>query len=58
MLLNAMGFVNRSLYLTSKFFENKPVKNLINRGIGAEDLNDDTFPNPLKAIYSLCDIFG
>ena len=41
MVLNALGFVGRPLYLTPEFFANKPVEVLVGSGIEAEDLNDD-----------------
>lgn len=51
MILNAMGFVNRALYLTPKFFANKPVETLIREGLSAENLNDDTLGRALDALY-------
>ena len=51
MILNALGFANRALYLTSKFFENKPVEHLIRAGVCAEDLNDDTLGRTLDVLY-------
>jgi len=51
MVLNAMGFVNKPLYLTPHFFANKPVENLIGVGVSAENLNDDTLGRALDALY-------
>ena len=50
MILNAMGFINRPLYLSPKFWENKPVETLIRVGLEAEDLNDDSLGRALDAI--------
>ncbi|MEK6845586.1 MAG: IS1634 family transposase [Nanoarchaeota archaeon] len=52
MILNAMGFVNKPLYLTPQFFANKPVENLIRVGLTAEELNDDTLGRALDALYA------
>ena len=50
LILNGLGFVTRSLYMTSKFFEGKPVDRLLGNGISANDLNDDTLGRALDAI--------
>lgn len=52
MILNAMGFVNKPLYLTPQFFANKPVENLIRVGLTAEELNDDRLGRALDALYA------
>ncbi len=52
MVLNAMGFVNKPLYLTPQFFANKPVENLIRVGLAAENFNDDTLGRALDALYA------
>jgi hypothetical protein len=41
MVLNALGFVGRPLYLTPEFYANKPIDRLIGEGIEAADLNDE-----------------
>ena len=51
MILNGLGFANRSLYLTERFFRDKPVERLIGEGIEAEHLNDDVLGRALDAIY-------
>ena len=38
MVLNGLGFMNRALYLTPKFFKDKPVDRLIGEGIEASHL--------------------
>jgi Domain of unknown function (DUF4277) len=40
-VLNGLGFVNQQLYLVSRFFQNKPIHQLITSGIEAKHLHDD-----------------
>ena len=42
MVLNALGFSSRALYLMPQYMDNKPVDLLIAPGLQAEDFNDDT----------------
>lgn len=51
MVLNGLGFSNRRLYLVPQFFANKPVEQLLEAGIRAEDLNDDCLGRTLDWIY-------
>jgi transposase len=51
MILNGLGFVNRTLYLMPHFFKDKPVELLLGEGIKAQYLNDDTLGRALDAIY-------
>jgi len=51
MVLNALGFVGRPLYLTPEFFDNKPVDLLIREGLRADDLNDDSLGRALDMLY-------
>jgi transposase len=51
MVLNALGFASRALYLTPAFFSNKPVDLLIREGLKAEDLNDDSLGRALDRLY-------
>ena len=51
MVLNALGFVGRALYLTPEFFSNKPVDILIREGLTAEDFNDDSLGRALDTLY-------
>ena len=51
MILNALGFVGRALYLTPEFFANKPVDLLIREGLTAEDFNDDSLGRALDKLY-------
>jgi transposase len=60
MILNGLGFANRSLYLTPQFFESKPVQLLLDADIEARHLNDDTLGDALDAIadYGPEQLFG
>jgi transposase len=51
MVLNALGFASRALYLTPQFFANKPVDLLICQGLQAGDLNDDSLGRALDRLY-------
>ena len=51
MILNALGFVGRPLYLTPEFFSNKPVNLLIDSQLQASDFNDDSLGRALDALY-------
>lgn len=52
LILNGLGFVNKRLYLVSKFFENKPVGKLLNNSyLKSEHFNDDALGRSLDAIY-------
>ena len=42
MILNALGFSSRALYLMPDYLRNKPVDILIAPDLSAEDFNDDT----------------
>jgi transposase len=51
MVLNAMGFTGRPLYLTPRFFENRPVDTLIREGLSSDDLHDYSLGTALDALY-------
>lgn len=51
MVLNALGFVGRPLYLTPEFFRTKPVDMLIGEGVTAEMLNDDCLGRALDRLF-------
>ena len=51
MLLNGLGFTSRPMYLSPKFFANKPLDLLIGPGIEASDLGDYQLGKTLDAIY-------
>lgn len=51
MILNALGFAGRALYLTKRFFISRPIETLITPGINANELHDTSLGNALDAIY-------
>lgn len=51
MILNALGFVGRALYLTPGYLDNKPVDVLIGGDVRAADFNDDTLARCLDDLY-------
>jgi len=51
MVINGLGFTNRRLYLTPRFFKNKPTDQLIGPGIKAEHLNDDALGKALDRLH-------
>jgi transposase len=53
MVLNALGFVGRALYLTPEFFSNKPVDLLIGEDLTAEDFNDDSLGRAMDMLYEI-----
>ena len=60
MILNGLGFVNRTLYLMPHYFKDKPVERLLGEGIQAEHLNDDALGRALDTIYAYgpSDLYG
>ncbi len=51
MVLNALGFSGRALYLMPQYLANKPVDLLIEPGLTAEDFNDDTLGRHLDRLF-------
>jgi transposase len=51
LVLNALGFVGRALYLMPDYLHNKPVDLLIDPGLTAEDFTDDTLERGLDDLY-------
>ncbi len=52
MILNALGFVGRALYLTPGYLDNKPVDVLIGEDVCAADFNDDALARCLDDLYA------
>ncbi len=50
-ILNAMGFVSRPLYLFPQFFSDKATEHLFEEGIFPEDFNDDRIGRVLDKLY-------
>ena len=51
MVINGLGFTQRTLYLMPDFYRSRPVERLIGQGIQAEDLNDTTLGRALDTLY-------
>lgn len=52
MILNALGFVGRAMYLMPDYLHNKPVDVLIDPSLKAEDFNDDSLGRCLDDLYT------
>ena len=52
MILNGLGFINTALYMTPRFFHDKPLDLLLGEGVTAEQLNDDCLGRCLDKIAS------
>lgn len=51
MILNGLGFINTALYMTPRFFYDKPLDLLLGKGITAEKLNDNYLSNSITLCY-------
>jgi transposase len=51
MVLNALGFSSRAMYLMPQYLHNKPVDLLIAPELTADDFNDDTLGRSLDQLY-------
>ncbi len=51
LVLNALGFTGRALYLMPDYLGNKPVDVLIDSELAAGDFNDDTLGRSLEDLY-------
>ncbi len=51
MILNALGFSGRALYMMPDYLHNKPVDMLISKELSAEDFNDDSLGRCLDELY-------
>src|SRR5271157_3290831 len=51
LVLNALGFTSRALYLVPDYMKNRPVDLLVGEGLSADDLNDDTLGRGLEDLY-------
>ena len=60
MIINALGFTNRRLYLTPQFYQSKAVEHLLGDGIVAEALDDHCLGKCLDEIssYGVTKIYG
>jgi len=60
MILNGLGFMNSRLYMSTHFFQDKPVANLLGAEVNAEHLNDDCLGRCLDKIadYGVTKLFS
>jgi transposase len=52
MVLNGLGFINQTLYLVPRFFQNKPTSRLISPRVTPKQLNDDARGRALDTLYA------
>jgi transposase len=52
LILNGLGFTQRTLYMVPSFFEDKPIELLLGEGIAASQLNDTVLGRCLDAIHA------
>lgn len=52
LVLNGLGFTQRTLYMVSTFFEGKPVATLLSEGIEASQLNDSVLGRALDDLHA------
>ena len=50
-IINGLGFISRTLYLFSQFFEDKETEHLLGKGIKIEYLNDDKIGRVMDKLY-------
>jgi transposase len=53
MILNGLGFVGRTLYLYSEYFEDKPVDHLLGVKIEPEQIDDNVLGRTLDKLFSM-----
>lgn len=53
MVLNALGFSVRALYLMPDYLRNKPIDLLITPSLSADDFNDNTLGRSLDDLYAI-----
>lgn len=53
MILNGLGFVGRTLYLYSEYFEDKPVEHLLGTSVRAEHIDDNVLGRALDKLFSI-----
>ena len=52
MVLNGLGFINQTLYLVPRFFQNTPTSRLISPRIAPAQRNDDALGRALETLYA------
>ena len=51
MIINALGYAGRALYLTKRFFVNRPVEQLVGPDVTSNQLNDAALGTALDSIF-------
>ncbi len=52
LVLNGLGFTERTLYMVSNFFSDKPIETLLGEGVSSEHLNDSVLGRALDDIHA------
>src|SRR4030042_6980895 len=50
-ILNALGFSGRAMYLHPEYYRKRPVELLVGEGIEPEDLNEDCLGSALDTLF-------
>lgn len=60
MVMNGLGFVGRTLYLYSEYFEDKPLEHLIGAKVSPDQIDNNVLGRTLDKLFSLgvTEIFG
>ena len=53
MILNGLGFVSRTLYLYSEYFEDKPIDHLLGICIESDQIDDNVLGRTLDKLFSM-----
>ncbi len=53
MIMNGLGFVGRTLYLYSEYFEDKPLEHLIGADVSPEQVDNNVLGRTLDKLFSL-----
>lgn len=53
MILNGLGFVSRTLYLYSEYFEDKPIDHLLGASIKPDQIDDNVLGRTLDKLFSI-----
>lgn len=53
MILNGLGFIGRTLYLYSEYFEDKPIDHLLGIDIEPEQIDDNVLGRTLDKLFSI-----
>jgi transposase len=51
LIINGLGFIQRTMYMVSSFYDDKPIELLLGEGITSDQLNDTTLGRALDDIH-------